>query len=64
MNVVPSIILCNTPNEIKAKKYLFHNSKNVPNAPNSVRKCYLTKIRTNWHYYCGKDFMAGMIDLG
>ena len=63
MNAVPSKIFCNSPNEIKAEKYLFYNSKNVTHAPNFVRKRYLTKIRINWHDYCAKDFMAGVIDL-
>ena len=56
-------LACDLTNEIKAEKFLFYNSKNVPHAPNFVRKRYLTNIRTNWHYQCAKDFMDGVIDL-
>ncbi len=54
---------CELTKEIEAEKYLFYNSKDVPHAPDFVLKRYVTKIRTNWHYYCAKDLMAGAIDL-
>ena len=56
-------LACDLTKGIEAEKYLFYNSKDAPHAPSFIQKRYLTRIRTNWHYYCAKDFMAGAIEI-
>jgi len=56
-------LACCLTEGIKGPRYLFYNSKAVPNAPGCILKKYETRTRTNWHYECAKAFMDGNIGL-
>lgn len=48
---------------IKGPRYLFYNSKVIPDAPDCILKKYVTRRRTNWQYECAKAFMDGKIGV-
>ena len=44
-------------------RYLFHKSKEPPDAPGFQFRRYETTARTNWHYECAKALAEGKIRL-
>lgn len=49
--------------EANAPRYLFHKSKEPPNAPGCQFIRYETTTRTNWHYECAKALAEGKIKV-
>ena len=47
--------------EATAPRYLFHKSKEPPDAPGCQFRRYETTTRTNWHYQCAKALAEGKI---
>ena len=47
----------------KAPRYVFYNSKSPPELPGFNLRLYETEVRTNWHYECAKDFLAGKVTI-
>ncbi len=56
-------LACELTEGVKGPRYLFYNSKTVPNAPGCILKKYATRTRTNWQYECAKAFMDGKIGV-
>ena len=54
-------LFCNLTREYRGKRFIFYNSGSPPNAPGCTLIRYPTKIRTNWHYACARDFLDGRI---
>lgn len=48
---------------IKCKKTIIYNSKNTPNYYGYEVLRYETKIRTNWHYTCAQEIIAGTFSV-
>lgn len=46
-----------------APRYLFHKSKEPPDAPGCQFRRYKTTTRTNWHYECAKALAEGKIKV-
>ena len=56
-------LACELTEGVKGPRYLFYNSKTVPDAPGCELKNYTTRTRTNWQYECAKAFMDGKISV-
>lgn len=56
-------LACELTVGVRAPRYLFYNSKTVPDAPDCILKKYDTRTRTNWQYECAKAFMDGKIGV-
>jgi hypothetical protein len=56
-------LACDLAKGVKGPRYLFYNSKAVPDAPGCILKNYATRTRTNWQYECAKAFMDGKIGV-
>lgn len=56
-------LACALTEGVKGPRYLFYNSKTVPDAPGCELKKYVTRTRTNWQYECAKAFMDGKINV-
>lgn len=54
---------CSLTSDIKAKRYIFHNSRNAPPAPGCQTRKFETEHRKNWHYECARSFIDGDISL-
>ncbi len=50
-------LFCELTNEIKARRIVFHNSKQPPSAPKCEIYKFSTPQKTNWHYQCAKDLV-------
>jgi hypothetical protein len=47
----------------QGRRFVFYNSNVEPDTPDCTLIRYPTTTRTNWHYSCAKDFMAGKIGI-
>ena len=47
----------------RGDRFVFYNSDIKPDTPGCTLIRYPTTTRTNWHYACAKDFMAGEISI-
>lgn len=54
---------CSLTSDIKAKRYIFHNSRNAPLAPGCQTRKFETEHRKNWYYECARAFIDGHISL-
>lgn len=54
-------LFCKLSEDYIGKKFIFYNSKTVPNTPGCTLIKYHTTTRTNWHYGCAKDFLSGVV---
>jgi hypothetical protein len=52
-------LFCELTRLIPSKRIVFYNSKTLPDAPGCRLVLYDTTARTNWHYACVSDFVAG-----
>lgn len=57
-------LFCQLTNAIRSDRIVFYNSKTPPNAPGCRLVRYNTTKKTNWHYACVRDFIAGRVRLG
>jgi hypothetical protein len=49
--------------DVNAERIVFYTSANTPKVPGCRLVKYKTSARTNWHYLCVKDFLAGKLSL-
>lgn len=56
-------LFCKLTQEYKGARIIFYNSAVAPNALGCTFIRYPTSARTNWHYACAADFIAGRIGL-
>ena len=54
-------LFCNLTRKYRGRRCVFYNSCSPPEAPGCTLIRYPTTTRTNWHYSCARDFMAGKI---
>ncbi len=54
---------CHLTKNYRGKRFGFYNSAVAPDMPGCELIKYRTRRRTNWHYQCAKDFIAGKIPL-
>jgi len=53
-------LFCRLTAPLKGRKRVFFNSSDCPDLPASFTPVrYRTTIRTNWHYQCARDLIAG-----
>jgi len=57
-------LFCNLTREYRGRRFIYYNSASPPESPGCMLIRYHTKIKTNWHYWCARDFMEGKIALG
>ena len=48
---------------VKAKRLIWHNSKNPPDPPGCDIERFPTTVRTNWQYMCAKALIDGRLKL-
>ena len=56
-------LFCNLTREYRGRRFIYYNSGSPPKAPDCTLIRYPTTTRTNWHYGCARDFMAGKIGI-
>lgn len=56
-------LFCQLTETFSAERIVFFNSQAVPSAPGCRVVRYHTTLRTNWHYACVNDLLAGKIAL-
>jgi len=56
-------LFCELTRNYQGHRFVFYNSVVQPNTPGCTLIRYPTSIRTNWHYACAKDFVAGKIGI-
>lgn len=56
-------LFCKLTKNAGGPRYLFYNSKQVPQAPGCVPQRFVTRRRTNWHYECANAFVEGEIQV-
>ena len=56
-------LFCALTHDYPGKRFVFYNSKVLPDTPGCTLVRYQTTTRTNWHYGCAKAFMAGTIGI-
>ena len=54
---------CRLTAALSAERVVFFNSRVTPNVPGCHVVRYKTTMRTNWHYACANDFVAGKLTL-
>ncbi len=54
-------LFCNLTREYRGRRFIYYNSGSPPGLPGCTLIRYQTTTRTNWHYGCARDFMAGRI---
>ena len=54
---------CSLTEQVKGARYIFYNSRNVPDAPGYRLVKYDTRTKTNWHYEAADAFLKGKIGL-
>ena len=54
-------LFCDLTCSLRSRRTVFYNSKSPPSAPGCRLLRYETTTRTNWHYACASDFIAGRI---
>ncbi len=57
-------LFCQLTQKYRGHRHIFYNStKGQPEAPGCNLILYPTTTRTNWHYPCAKDFIAGKLGI-
>ena len=56
-------LFCTLTRSYQGHRFVFYNSNVEPDTPGCTLIRYPTTTRTNWHYGCAKDFMAGTIGI-
>ena len=56
-------LFCKLTGNYLGQRFVFYNAAVQPNAPGCKLIRYETSARTNWHYTCAKDFVAGKIGI-
>jgi len=56
-------LFCKLTQNYLGNRFVFYNSAIQPNTPGCTLIRYRTSTRTNWHYGCAKDFIAGEIGI-
>lgn len=56
-------LFCRLTATLSAERVVFFNSRVTPNVPGCHVVRYETTMRTNWHYACANDFIAGKVTL-
>ena len=56
-------LFCALTQNYRGHRLVFFNSNVEPDTPGCTLVRYPTTTRTNWHYSCAKDFMAGTIGI-
>ncbi|MES9874480.1 MAG: hypothetical protein ABW146_15315 [Candidatus Sedimenticola sp. 6PFRAG7] len=56
-------LFCALTRSYRGHRFVFYNSNIEPDTPGCALVRYPTTTRTNWHYSCAKDFMAGTIGI-
>lgn len=56
-------LFCRLTAVLSAERVVFYNSRVTPNVPGCHVVRYETAMRTNWHYACVNDFVAGKVTL-
>ena len=56
-------LLYDLTRELGARKLVFYRSEDPPREEAFVLRRYETEKRTNWHYQCASDLLAGRLDL-
>jgi hypothetical protein len=56
-------LFCKLTDRVKAKRIVFFNSASPPRFENCIFKRFETTTRTNWHYECANEFLAGRVRL-
>ena len=56
-------LFCKLTGNYLGQRIVFYNAAVQPNAPGCKLIRYETSARTNWHYTCAKDFVAGKIGI-
>jgi hypothetical protein len=54
-------LFCALSQAYRGERFVFYNSAVEPSTPGCTLIRYQTTTRTNWHYGCAKDFVAGKI---
>ena len=54
-------LFCELTANLKNERVVFFNSKKCPQAPGCKLKRFDTTTRTNWHYSCADDLLAGRL---
>ena len=56
-------LLCSLMKKHAAQKLIYYNSAVIPSLPAGYRAIrYPTTTRTNWHYQCANDLIAGRLE--
>ena len=53
----------NLTRQYRGRRFVYYNSGSPPELPGCTLIRYQTRTKTNWHYVCARDFMAGKITL-
>lgn len=56
-------LFCQLTGDYRGHRHVFYNSTRQPEAVGCNLIHYPTSTRTNWHYSCAKDFLAGKIGI-
>lgn len=56
-------LFCELTADVGATKTVFYNSASPPITPGCQLVRYVTTTRTNWHYGCAVDFIAGRVAI-
>jgi hypothetical protein len=54
-------LFCALTKGLSAKRTVFYRAAREPEAAGCELRRYITEARTNWHYLCAKDFVAGKL---
>lgn len=54
---------CSLTSDIKAERYIFHNSSHLSPPPGFQTRKFETEDRRNWYYECARAFIDGDISL-
>ena len=55
-------LFCRLTSKLNAERVVFFNSQTKPHAPGCRLVRYETRARTNWHYGCTRDLLAGRLE--
>lgn len=57
-------LFCQLTHDYRGRRNVFYGSIRPPEAAGCNLIRYPTSTRTNWHYSCAKDFVAGKLGIG
>ena len=56
-------LFCALTEQVIGPRYVFFNSRNVPDAPGCHPRKFDTRTKTNWHYECASALMDGKVGI-